>query len=305
MKITQVSQPLGYTTISYEVCGTSAASPLAYWLKERLFLTINATKATEVLLLIDAQSDDDALTYSLQRGTNYIELTRLINKNSREIVIKTRGVSSTTVETTLQIQVVGDVDYRRINIPQNDKTSKYLYQLPPRKMYTLFGGDIQAEVGALADFIFDEEKIEAPTYSQYVECTLGEASNDVTINNWHTVLQELPCGQPYKFVKWRGRLGGNKEHYWLTKDSKWSASDSVELQSRGYEARKAATETMTLFMDDLSDYDVYYYADIITSDVVIIDGRQASVRTSSVTYPNGLERGSVEIEVELHSTQLA
>lgn len=304
MQITQVSQPLGYTTISYEVCGTSATSPLAYWLKERLFLTINATQATEVLLLIDAQSDDDALTYNLQSGNNYIELTRLINENSREIVIKTRGVAGASVDATLQIQVVGDMDYRRIGIPSNDKATTDLYQLPPRKMYTLYGGDIQAEVGALADFTFDGSEVAAPTNEQYVECILGEASNDVTINDWHTVLQDVPCGQPYKLVQWRGRLGGQKEHYWLIKDRKWSVGDSVELQSRGYEARKAATETMTLYIDDLSDYDVYYYADLITSDVVIIDGKQASVKTSSITYPNGIDSGSIEVEVETHATSM-
>ena len=305
MQITSVSQPLGYLTISYEVCGTGAQSPLAYWLKERLFLTVNASVPTEMLLLIDVQSDDDALTYSLQKGNNYIELTRLINENSREIVIKTRSVSGGSVEATLQIQVVGDIDYRQINIPLNDKTSTDLYQLPPRKMYTLYGGDIQAEVGALADFVLDGAKIAAPTECQYVECILGEGGNDVTINDWHTMLQELPCGQPYKFVQWRGRLGGQKEHYWLTKDSKWSVGDSVELQSRGYEARKSATETMTLYIDDLSEYDVYYYADLITSDVVIIDGKQVSVRTSSITYPNGLDNGSVEVEIETHATTMA
>lgn len=304
MQITSVSQPLGYLTISYEVCGTGAQSSLAYWLKERLFLTVNASVPTEMLLLIDVQSDDDALTYSLQKGNNYIELTRLINENSREIVIKTRGTTGGIVEATLQIRVVGDVDYRRINIPQNDKTSTNLYQLPPRKMYALYGGDIQAEVGALADFTLDGATVAAPTGCQYIEVILGEASNDVTINDWHTVLQELPCGKPYRLVQWRGRLGGQKEHYWLTKDSKWSAGDSVELQSRGYEARKSATETMTLYIEDLSEYDVYYYADIITSDVVIIDGKQVSVRTSSVTYPNGLDNGSVEVEVETHATTM-
>lgn len=267
-------------------------------------MTVNAIMATQMLLLIDAQSDDDALWYDLKVGNNYIELTNLIDSNSREIVIKTRGVASTSVETTLQIQVVGDVDYRRINIPQNDKTSTDLYQLPPRKMYSVYGGDIQAEVGALADFTLDGVEVAAPTDSQHVECILGEGGNDVTINNWHTVLQELPCGQPYKFVQWRGRLGGQKEHYWLLKDRKWSVGDSVELQSRGYEARKAATETMTLYIDDLSDYEVYYYADIITSDVVIIGGRQASVRTSSITYPNGLDNGSIEVEVETHATTM-
>lgn len=304
MQITQVSQPLGYTTITYEVCETSAALPLAYWLKERLFLTVNATQATEMLLSIDAQVDDDALTYSLLRGINYIELTKLIDSNSREIVIKTRGVAGTTVKAILQIQTVGDIDYRRINIPQNDKTSTDLYQLPPRKIYTLYGGDVQVEIGALAGFTLDGATVAAPTDCQYIECILGEASNDVTINDWHTVLQELPCGKPYKFVQWRGRLGGNKEHYWLVKDSKWSVGDSVELQSRGYEARKSATETMTLYIDELSEYDVYYYADIITSDTVIIDGKQASVKTSSVTYPNGLDNGSVEVEVEMHATTM-
>lgn len=304
MQITQVSQSLGYTTISYEVCGTSNVSPLAYWLKERLFLTVNATMATQILLLIDAQSDDDALVYELKVGNNYLEITNLINSNSREIVIKTRGVASTIVETTLQIQVVGDMDYRRIGIPSNDKATTDLYQLPPRKMYSVYGGDIQAEVGALADFTFDGSVVAAPTHSQYVECILGEASNTVTINDWQTVLQELPCWQPYKFVQWRGRLGGQKEHYWLLKDRKWSVGDSVELQSRGYEARKAATETMTLYIDDLSEYDVYYYADVITSDVVIIGGKQASVKTSSISYPNGIDSGSVEVEVETHATTM-
>lgn len=305
MQITQVSQPLGYTTITYEVCGTGAASPLAYWLKERLFLTVNTTQATEMLLLIDAQVDDDALTYSLLKGNNYIELTKLINENSREIVIKTRGVASATEEATLQIRVVGDVDYRRINIPQNDKTSTDLYQLPPRKMYSLFGGDVQAEIGALEEFTLDGATVAAPTGCQYVECILGEERKNITINDWQTRLQDIPCGQASKWVQWRGRLGGRKEHNWLVRDRKWSVGDSVELQSRGYEARKSATETMMLYIDDLCEYDVYYYADIITSDTVIIDGNQVSIKTSSVTYPNGLDNGSVEVEVETHATTMA
>lgn len=302
MQIKDFSQQLGYLMITYEACGRMAL--LAHWLKERLFLNVSASQATEMSLLIDAQADEDALIYSLQQGINYIELTRLIDENSREIVIKTRGVSVSTVETTLQIQVVGNVDYRRINIPQNEKMSTDLYQLPPRKMYSLYEGDVQAEVGALANFTLDGALIPAPTDRQYVECILGEDGNDVTINDWHTVLQDVPCGKESRFVQWRGRLGGQKEHYWLVRDKKWSVGDSVELQSRGYEARKAATETMTLYIDDLCEYDVYYYADIATSDIVIIHGKQASIKTSSVTYPNGLDNGSVEVEVETHATTI-
>ena len=67
---------------------------------------------------------------------------------------------------------------------------------------------------------------------------------------------------------------------------------------------KSFGSVMALYLDDLSSYDVWYYSDIIASDVVNVNGRQVNVTTSSITYPNGYDRGEVVVNVEFSNFDL-
>lgn len=107
-------------------------------------------------------------------------------------------------------------------------------------------------------------------------------------------MAEFICGKKYALVSWVSFTGQTRMHTFEVRESKISVGDSISLMPIGsdYNTIKGREDSFSLFLDNLSAYDYWYYADIITSSKVAVsfDGitfRQVDVTTKSVTIPDG------------------
>lgn len=131
------------------------------------------------------------------------------------------------------------------------------------------------------------------------------------VNNSSKLTQMLTpqdCNVRYLRAEWMSRSGQvRKSHYWQVAKQTNEVNRSVELDNidRQFEAVKNIGTTLTLHLDGLTAYDVWYYSDIITADVVRLvnaSGRAMKVRvlTKNVIIPEGDtgEPNSLNIDVE-------
>lgn len=107
-------------------------------------------------------------------------------------------------------------------------------------------------------------------------------------------IRPLECGVKYAAVEWVSASGVTRRHTFGVKDVKSSFCDTFSLSTidGSYDTRKGRIEALSLFLEGLTAYDLWYYSDIITSSSVKVslDGntwRQVDVTTNSVTIPNG------------------
>ena len=313
MKLTTTIQKIS-DTLSVRYTGINIGDrelpPIAYFSRMRTFVTFilsNAeTKDITVTLIYSNDTDDIVLNYGLKKGSNVIEITELLSADVSEL-----DIICDNKELDIPVKHAGDVFYRNILIPANPYTTANVYQVPPFKIFSdvaeYIDPYIAFEIGALGGFTLNGEAIEEETTQQYYTADiLNPAGSLVTLDGWSTIIQSVPCGVPYVYVSWRGRLGGQKTALWLRKDYTDEVTDTLELQTNynGVDVRKGYNEKMTLYLNDLCAYDVYYYSDIITSNEVQINNRTVNVSTKSITFPNGDTLGSVEVVVEFQNIEL-
>lgn len=94
--------------------------------------------------------------------------------------------------------------------------------------------------------------------------------NDASLKAIEVHRQQAVCGRRYAFVRWQSRFGGWKCHVWEVAECASSVGDVVSTMTPyGIPAqRKTYQEEYVLKLDNLTEYDYWYYADIITSDDV-------------------------------------
>lgn len=108
-----------------------------------------------------------------------------------------------------------------------------------------------------------------------------------------TSTKERYCGRRYAEVEWVDFACATRRLVWEVRDVKTSTINSVELDTsdNSYSEIKGREDSCTLYMENLSVYDMWYYADIIHSDKVRVtfDGEiwyNAKITTKDFTLPN-------------------
>ena len=108
-------------------------------------------------------------------------------------------------------------------------------------------------------------------------------------------------------VRWISRYGVQKQFVWYYKDLRVNVSDVVSIATIDgtYDERKGYMQGLTLFLDELNEYDYWYYSDIITSSKVevSIDGvswRVVQVDTKNVQIPNNDTGKPKDLEVQIN-----
>ena len=109
-------------------------------------------------------------------------------------------------------------------------------------------------------------------------------------------------------VRWISRYGVQKQFVWYYKDLRVNVSEVVSIATIDgtYDERKGYMQGVTLFLDELNEYDYWYYSDIITSskvEVSIIGGgswRVVQVDTKNVQIPNNDMGKPKDLEVQIN-----
>ena len=107
-------------------------------------------------------------------------------------------------------------------------------------------------------------------------------------------IKQLECGKQYAAVRWVSFTGQIRLHTWEVTKAKMATRDSIELLTidGSYNTIKGREDGFVLRLDGLTAYDMWYYADIITSSKVEVsmDGytwQQVEITTKDVTIPDG------------------
>lgn len=123
--------------------------------------------------------------------------------------------------------------------------------------------------------------------------------------DYNRQLVQPVCGWMYAAVRWRSFTGVTRLHMFEVVKKEFGTSEKVALlRPDGVPiTSKGRTDKMTLRIDGLCAYDVWYYGDVITSGLVEVslDGvtwQRVDVGTSSVQVPDGdAINGKVEIQL--------
>lgn len=113
------------------------------------------------------------------------------------------------------------------------------------------------------------------------------------------------CDTPAVAVRWVSFTGVERVHHFLLRKPTIATDISYQLLTldNSYDEIKGRVDSFDLYIDELLPYDLWYYADIITSSKVEVslDGqnwRRAQVTTKNVTVPTGeMSNGKLEITV--------
>ena len=309
---------ISYTGIVVPVSTTENKSYIAVWTKQRTFLRVDNRSNEQFTIAIT--SGNTTLEYLISSDvsgyTETIEVTDMV----RDVDTITLEILETSETTEINIARVGIADPARLAIPCNSAAGEHLITLPPSVIYADGEHTIMLDVvGGSPVRLNGSTQISPQALLQYMTLPLGaiDADSNVTLEYlsakpiawhvfWQTKTRALPCDADSAHVLWKSVSGGNKAALWKVRDNGLNVTESVEFVTMydGVDVRKSFGSVMALYLDDLSAYDVWYYSDIIASDIVNVNGRQVNITTSSITYPNGYDRGEVVVNVEFSNFDL-
>ena len=113
------------------------------------------------------------------------------------------------------------------------------------------------------------------------------------------------CKSPAVAVRWVSFTGVQRVHHFMLRKPTIASAENYQLLTldNSYNEIKGRVDGLDLYLDDLLPYDLWYYADVITSSKVEVslDGQtwnQVQVTTKNVTIPTGtIGNGKLEITV--------
>lgn len=130
----------------------------------------------------------------------------------------------------------------------------------------------------------------------------GEYWDTETLQN--ILVRKLECNRRYAAVRWVSFTGKTRVHTFELRDATQTADEVIKLETLDgtYNQIKGRTDGFKLYLDELTAYDYWYYADVITSSKVEVslDGttwQQVEVTTKSVTIPNTSEGKTNKLEI--------
>lgn len=124
---------------------------------------------------------------------------------------------------------------------------------------------------------------------------------------YSAMLNEQDECKDYVQLRWVSRYGNVKQFTWERRDMKEATDDTLRLMdiNTPFNAHKGAMRSLTARLGNLTAYDHWYYADIVTSDKVEMlmpDNvwRQVEVTTKDTTTPNTDNGEPKELEIDIN-----
>ena len=212
--------------------------------------------------------------------------------------------------TSISVSVVGLISPASVFIPYHYLEQYDALVIPPSRMYCLFDqhtDDVKAEFYATSGTWTVSGEGTIAANKRYVgqiygAFTLSDGTHTQTI-----APRPMQCGIDYALVEWVSFTGVTRRHWMEISKIKTDVADAYSLvpMDSEYITIKGRVDGFTIKMDGLSRYDLWYYADIITSSKVqvSIDGgttfNRVQVTTNNITLPDG-DAGDGKIEIGLN-----
>ena len=284
-----------------------------FWLANRLLVLVQSLSTKDVTISvtnpgITAQYAPDANGYAI------VDLTEVARAyTSPATVIKTK-------DSTYSYTVFSNMTYRYLIDPASvlkpyvDAMASDATLAPPKKLIApLSGLPLQCElhhpaaddwyVISLPDrssTVITGKTFAVPaTLTRFIIYTDSYSSND-----FYRRLTPQLCDRMYASVRWRAFTGITRLHVFeVVKHTTGTADQYALLRlDNAPETIKGRKEELTLRIDGLDAYGVWYYGDVATSSMVEVslDGstwQRVQIGTNSVQVPDGdAENGKVELK---------
>lgn len=263
---------------------------------------------------------EDIATYKLdENGKCAIDITDLVRtfgvyqnaidvNTSLSINIATPGVS-----TSFYIRINGIINPADVYIPPFSMPDALI--VPPERI--LYAGltDIRCEFYTevttglnweLEGAIFAENKRWIDAINDFTIYRVKSGETTIARKSTFQSIFVDPCKFPAAAVRWVSFTGGQRVHHFLLRKPTIASVGNYQLLTldNSYNEIKGRVYGLDLYMDDLLPYDLWYYADVITSSKVEVslDGQtwnQVQVTNKNVTIPTG-EMGNGKLEITVN-----
>lgn len=288
--------------------------------QERNILTLSnfSTGTTHILLTVAGHSELVANYAIPSSGVLQIDLSSLVRLYSSGTFTVTEQGGQTQATSTRPWTQVGLIDPTKALVPSTEITSAGAILAPPSRMIYGGFGDIICEAR------FDDHTLwtlsgsalfVSGTNGRQIKCigdfslTKGSASRQCYVDISFTGSGGRACTE-LALVRWTSFTGIQRQHYFQVVKQIVDAIDIVGLETIDgqYDEHKGRREGFSLRLDELSRYDFWYYADILTSSKVEVsfDGtnwRQVQVTSKSAEIPNNDEGAFNMLEIALNYKQ--
>ena len=298
------------------------------WIAERqiIYLERVSGSVSEVTLSKRKQgvtplTNEDIATYKLDaNGKCAIDITDLVRTfGAHQSAIDTNTSLYLTLTTSggsisFYIRIAGIINPAGVYIPQFTMPDALI--VPPERI--LYAGltDIRCEfyptvttdlTWALegdAQWAVDKRWVNA--IGDFVIYRLK--SGQTTISRKSTFQSTIidACKSPAVAVRWVSFTGVQRVHHFMLRKPTIASEENYQLitMDNSYNEIKGRVDGLDLYLDDLLPYDIWYYADVITSSKVEVslDGQtwnQVQVTTKNVTIPTG-EMGNGKLEITVN-----
>ena len=298
-----------------------------YWAADRLLVLCSVTSPEPDLSLYVHNNTVGYIDYALDAWNFCIiditEIARTYNPYSYAIVLGYGQHGDQAAEiTVLNKAPKGLINPARVIIPEHALQGNGVQILPPDVMFRSLGSKafdtIVFEFRASANWDIIEYEgaddeifvIEQPSHELFEDAVdsflITKDAHAASSTNHAFELREQECGHVYAMVEWESFTGATRRHVFEVVNQKQEKDEKFELINleNGYNAIVGRKDGMTLKMKDLSAYDYWYYADLITANnaKISLDGTNyddITIATKSARIPDG-ERTDNVLEIEIN-----
>lgn len=254
------------------------AQGVAYWQAERLLVKMQ-TSSNEVLFgYYEGGVYNQLAQYTPVNGEVDIDVTDFVRAYPSRVMY----FYDTSVTRLVNVEIVGRINPAGVLIPKHPLLDAQVPALviPPQKMLL----DVQNSAFVMAEFYSANPALwDVQGFAQWSEDernltnfnTAGFTLFDgIVSENYRPELAD-PC-RPIALVEWQSFSGAQRKHvFYIVKQTNETA-ETIKLENmlNEYTEIKGEEDGFSLLLEDLTRYDFWYYADIITSSRVrvSIDG---------------------------------
>lgn len=263
---------------------------------------------------------DDIATYKLdENGKCAIDITDLVRtfgvyQNAIDVNTSLSiSLSTTGVRTSFYIRINGIINPADVYIPPFTMPDALI--VPPE--HILYAGltDIRCEfytevttglTWELEGAILAENKRWIDAINDFTIYRVKSGETTIARKSTFQSIFVDVCKFPAAAVRWVSFTGGQRVHHFLLRKPTIASVENYQLLTldNSYNEIKGRVYGLDLYLDDLLPYDLWYYADVITSSKVEVsmDGQtwnQVQVTNKNVTIPTG-EMGNGKLEITVN-----
>lgn len=277
-----------------------------YWKGERLVIKFASDDPVHMWTNLQGDYNDPIAIYQVVDQKVIVDMTEYVRAYASTVTkIFFAEFSATPTTYELRLTIKGLINPESVIIPYHYEV--YAPIIPPMRMIKPNAGSIIAETYITTNNYATTGGITMSADKRYGtitgDFTLSVAGGDARKYN---LIKQL-CGVTYAFVRWVSFTGIARVHLFEVSKPTTAAANNYSLMptDNEYVEVKGRVDGMTLRLNDLCAYDLWYYADVITSSKVEVslDGvnyDQVQVTTKNYTLPDGETKINGKLEIAIN-----